>query len=223
VQTVFTDSELLTPDSRSLIEAAFSASVLDVFGTFETDNILYQCSRNSDYHVAVDSIIPEIVQDGIPVREGKGELVATVLNNLTSPFIRYNLEDVVGHVTSPCDCHRTFPLISILAGRADDLVWTASGERRSPLSFLWRFDAFSDLLREYQIAQTAIDQFEVNVVALRALTDAEKNRIRDAITVDYPDARVNIVSMSTLQRSPAEKLKAFVCNVSPTVRGDYGD
>lgn len=223
VHTVFTDSELLTPDSRSLIEAAFDASVLDIFGTFETDNILYQCSRNSDYHIAVDSIIPEIIQDGIPVREGKGELVATVLNNLTSPFIRYNLEDVVGHVTSPCNCHRTFPLISILAGRADDLVWTADGRRRSPISFLWRFDAFSDLLREYQVAQTTIDQFEVNVVPQRALTDAEKNRIRDAITTDYPDARVNIVAMSALQRSPAEKLKAFVCNVSPMVRGDNGD
>jgi phenylacetate-CoA ligase len=223
VRTVFTDSELLTPDSRSLIEAAFSAPVLDIFGTFETDNILYQCSRSSDYHVAVDSIIPEIIQDGIQVREGKGELVATVLNNLTSPFIRYNLEDVVGHVTSPCDCHRTFPLISILAGRADDLVQTASGQRRSPLSFLWRFDSFSDLLREYQIVQMAIDQFEVKVVPLRALTDAEKSRIRDAITADYPDACVNVVAQLALPRSPAEKLKAFVCKVPPMVRGKYGN
>ena len=53
--------------------------------------------------------------------------------------------------------------------------------------------------------------------------NSEKNRIRDAITVDYPDARVNVVTQLALQRSPAEKLKAFVCNVSPMVRGDYGD
>ena len=223
VQTVFTDSELLTPDSRSLIEGAFSAPVLDVFGTFETDNIMYQCSRTSDCHVAVDSIIPEIIKHGMPVCDGTGELVATVLNNLTSPFIRYNLEDVVGHVASPCDCGRTFPLMSILAGRADDLVRTASGQQQSPLSFLWRFDAFSDLLREYQIAQTAINQFVVRIVSLRALTKAEEDRIRVAITADFPDASVNIAAMLSLPRSPAEKLKAFVCEVSPKMQDNHGD
>jgi len=51
----------------------------------------------------------------------------------------------------------------------------------------------------------------------------EENRIRDAITVDFPDARVNIVAMPMLPRLPAEKLKAFVCEVPPTVRNHCGD
>ncbi len=222
IRTVFTDSELLSPDSRSLIERAFDAPVLDVFGTFETDNILYQCSNSSNYHVATDSIIAEIVREGVPVREGQGDLVVTVLNNMTSPFIRYNLEDVVGHVATPCDCGRTFPVFSIVAGRSDDLVRAAHGKLQSPLSFLWRFDAFSDLLREYQIVQTSIDQFIAKIVPVRVLRSDEEDRIRDAITADFPGAHVSIVAMPHLPRSPAEKLKAFVCEVSSRGRDERG-
>ena len=75
---MFTDSELLTPDTRALIEHAFGTSIIDVFGSFETDNIAYQCDRSGEYHFAVDSGILEIVRDGVAVTDGDGELVVTI-------------------------------------------------------------------------------------------------------------------------------------------------
>lgn len=44
---VFTDSELLTPFMRHKIEQAFHAPVIDIYGTFETDNIAYECSEHT--------------------------------------------------------------------------------------------------------------------------------------------------------------------------------
>ena len=93
VRTVFTDSELLTPDTRALIEKAFGAPVLDVFGSFETDNIAYQCSSDSDYHVTTDSVIAEVLNDGKSATDRDGDLVVTVLRSRMTPFIRYNLRE----------------------------------------------------------------------------------------------------------------------------------
>jgi hypothetical protein len=61
---VFCDSELLLPDTRALLRRAFGTEVIDIFGTYETDNIAWQCGRNDGYHVATDCVLLEIIRDG---------------------------------------------------------------------------------------------------------------------------------------------------------------
>lgn len=223
VSTVFTDSEMLTPDTRAIIQNAFDAPVLDVYGSFETDNIAYQCAPASDYHVAIDSVIHEVLGDGPAGPAGEGSLVVTVLNNLVMPFIRYDVGDRVKVVRTPCNCGRTFPLIQIAAGRSDDLVVAPDGQRRSSMSILERLDTFSDLLREYQIVQTSVGRFVLAVVPLRPLNDDERGRIRHVIWADYPQAVVEITVVDRVQRSAAAKVKAFVCEVSPEEYDTRGD
>ena len=213
VRLVFSDSELLTPDTRVLVERAFGAPLLDVFGSFETDNIAYQCIERRGYHCALDSAMIEICRDDEPVSAGDGDLVVTVLNNLATPFIRYNLEDVVSLRSSSCPCGRVFPTLDVVAGRRDDLVAVEPGGWRSPLSFLWRFDSFSDHIREYQVRQTGIDRFVVKVVPQGELTESGRSAIRQAMLEDFPEARVTVEAVDSLVRTDAGKLKAFVCDV----------
>jgi phenylacetate-coenzyme A ligase PaaK-like adenylate-forming protein len=221
---VFTDSELLTPDTRKMVESAFQAPVIDIFGSYETDNIAYQCSRRSSYHVAVDSVITEIVRDGEIVADGsEGELVVTVLDNLAMPFIRYNLQDIMQHITEPCPCGNSFPMLNIVAGRRDDLVVRDDGRLQSPLSFLGRFDALSAILREYQIVQKGIDKFEVRVVPVRPLSEDDIQQVWGTILTDFPHAGITITSLSHLRRSPAAKLKAFVNEFVTGNGGHRGD
>ena len=222
VKAVFTDSEMLTPDTRAIIERAFDAPVLDVYGSFETDNIAYQCASTSDYHVAIDSVIYEVIKSEATVSSGDGNLVVTVLNNLAMPFIRYDLGDSVEIVDTPCNCGRTFPLIRIAAGRSDDFIVEADGRRRSAMSILERLDTFSDLLREYQIVQTSIDQYAASVVAKRPLTDEDRVRIRRVITIDYPAANVEVTEVDRVERTAAAKVKAFICRVPPDERNVRG-
>jgi phenylacetate-CoA ligase len=218
VRSVFTDSELLTPDTRAMIEQAFGAPVLDVFGSFETDNIGYQCSRESDYHVTTDSVIAEALSDGEPVTNQDGDLVVTVLRSRMTPFIRYNLRDRVRLLETSCTCGRTFPLMRVSAGRSLDLVLRRDGKLESPASMSYSMMQVSDFVREYQIAQTNVDSFTVRVAPARPMSDAEKHRIIAVINLHYPDAKVVVEAVEKVTRTPAAKLKAFVSEL-PVTRG----
>jgi phenylacetate-coenzyme A ligase PaaK-like adenylate-forming protein len=69
----------------------------DSVGSFETENIAYECEHHQGCHVATDCVILEILKDGKPVAEGEdGEMVCTVLDNLAMPLVRYNLHDLEG-------------------------------------------------------------------------------------------------------------------------------
>lgn len=217
---LFTDSEMLTVGTRNIIEEAFASRVLDVFGAFETDNMAYQCQRARDHHVAVDSVIAEVIRDGDQIESGEGDLVTTVLNNLATPFIRYRLGDRVSPVRDACPCGRTFPLIRIEAGRSDDRVVAPDGSLRSPMSFLWRFDSLSELVLEYQVVQQSPAEFLVRIVPARALSPADEQRIREVIRKDFPAASVRIEQMTSIPRTPAQKLMAFVNEIPPGNRSD---
>ena len=50
---------------RRQIERAFGVPVFDVFGSWETDNIAWECREHVGYHLAIDCVIAEIVCDGM--------------------------------------------------------------------------------------------------------------------------------------------------------------
>ena len=62
---VFSDSEILTPIMRENIKTGFEAEIFDIYGTYETDNIAYECKCHQGYHIAVDSVIMEFIGNGI--------------------------------------------------------------------------------------------------------------------------------------------------------------
>ena len=223
VRTAFTDSELLTPDTRALIERAFGAPVIDIYGSFETDNIAYQCSSESDYHVTTDSVIAEVFNDGRPVLDRDGDLVVTVLRSRMTPFIRYNLRDQVRLLDAPCDCGRTFPLMKIVAGRSDDLIVHRDGRREPPMSLTYSMLQCSDIFREYQITQNDIGKFTVLIVPAIPITDATKKRIVDVINSHYAGAAVVVQTVQKLSRTPAAKLKAFVSEVPVNHGSGHGN
>ena len=219
VRTVFTDSELLTPDTRAVIERAFGAPVIDIFGTFETDNIAYQCSSESDYHVTIDAVIAEVLNDGRPVMERDGDLVVTVLRGRMTPFIRYNLRDHARLLEGRCGCGRTFPLMKVVAGRSDDMIVHRDGRLESPMSMTYSMHQLSDFIREYQILQNDIGIFTVRIVPAIPIDDRIEQRLVDAIKSHCPNAEVTVQSVQKLSRTPAAKLKAFV-NEVPAIRGN---
>ena len=207
---VFADSELLTSDTRSLLQRAFGCPVVDIFGTYETDNIAYQCERGDGYHVAVDSVVLEVLRDGRPVEPGKsGELVVTVLRNNTTPLIRYNLRDVVALATEPCGCGRTFPTLRVLAGRSDDQLVLPGRRKRSPLALIGRLDELGEALREFQVEQTGIDRFVVRIVPAHAPDVDLRQRVSSAVLDEVPGASVDVVIQDEIRRAPSGKLRVF--------------
>jgi phenylacetate-CoA ligase len=208
---VFTDSELLLPETRELLERAFCAPVIDVFGTFETDNIAYQCDRRAGYHVTPDSVILEIVRDGVRVGPGEiGELVVTVLRNRTMPFIRYNLHDLAAWTAEPCGCGRTAPLLEVFAGRANDLLTYPDGRELTPLGISAHFSERAHLLRHYQMRQTGPARFDLLIVPTAAFTAAEGELLVRELVEKLGPVRIEIRVTDRIAADPSGKLRAFI-------------
>jgi phenylacetate-CoA ligase len=212
---VFTDSELMLADTRGLIEQAFGTSPIDIFGTFETDNIAYQCSARAGYHVATDCVVLEIVRDGKPVPCGEeGEIVVTVLENRRTPFIRYNLRDIGRLSTEGCSCARSFPLLALLGGRANDLITFADGTRRSPLGILARMTPFANVIRQFQLRQITIGRFELFVVPASRYSNAAQEQILNSMQVALVGAEVQLRLVDVVPQDKSGKRRCFVSQLA---------
>ncbi len=209
---VFTDSEMLSLGTRNLIRKAFSADVIDVYGTYEAGNIAYECKEHSGYHVAEDCVLIEFLdQDQNPLPPGeKGELTFTILNNLTMPFIRYRIGDIGSCNLKQCSCGRTFLLMNNLSGRLVDFAICDDGSLKSPTAFIGVFDALADQIREFQVRQININEFEVCVVPKNKFSLELQNSIKSALHVEFPKATILVKHVNRIERGAAGKFKSFV-------------
>lgn len=211
---LFTDSELLMPDMRDSIERAFNVKVIDIYGTFETDNIAYECSSHRGYHIAIDSVIMEFLKNGKPVNEGEeGEITVTVLNNFAMPFIRYNLHDVGSYNNKYCTCGRTFPLMNQLEGRASDYMLKEDGTKVSVFS-LGRFSSIAPNVRQYQIIQEDFNLFTLYIVPNKSYNNEGELVIKPAIEKLFPKAKIYINLVPSIKREPSGKFKAFKSKIN---------
>ena len=96
-RAVMSASEVLTPDTRERIRAAFGVSATNVYGATETAGIASEC-RLGHLHRYEDLVITELVDaDNQPVPDGEygAKTLVTVLFSRTQPLIRYELSDRV--------------------------------------------------------------------------------------------------------------------------------
>lgn len=211
---IFTDSELLMPEMRENIEKAFCTKVYDIYGTFETDNIAYQCSRHEGYHIAVDCVILEFIKDYNPIdADQEGEIVVTVLNNFAMPFIRYNLHDIGSFSKKICSCGRTFPLMDQISGRASDYLVTEDGRKLSVFN-LGRFADLAPNVCEYQIIQEDFNLFTLLIVPNKSYSNEGKRIIIPAIRQLFPQAEININLVPSIKRETSGKFKAFKSKIN---------
>lgn len=211
---IFTDSELLTAKMRYTIEKGFNTEVIDIYGTFETDNIAYECKKHEGYHIATDCVIMEFIKDGKSVKSGEeGEIVCTILDNRSMPFIRYNLHDIGSYSNKPCTCGRTLPLMSMIDGRSDDYAIYKNGLMKSPRNFLGLFDPLVKYLHEYQITQERVNKFTVRVVPNNSFNERIEQKIKENLLKEFPDSQINIKLVDEIQRDKSGKFRAFISKV----------
>lgn len=222
LRLLFTDSELLSTDLRHTIESAFRQRAIDIYGTLETENIAYECPRHRGHHVAVDCVIMELLRDGRPVAAGtEGEIVCTVLDAYTTPFIRYNLHDLATLGGEACDCGRTFPLLTALHGRRHHYAHRSDGTRVSSTGLLAALDGLARHVRAYQVVQRERLRFHITVVpgaGFGAEVEAEMARIVARL---FPGAHTRVEICDRVARLPSGKFEPFVSRVTenPTPDG----
>ena len=128
--------EHLSSDARSVFEKELDVEMRATYGIFEASGptMAYECECRCGLHLALDHIIPEIIdpKTSEPVEDGKeGELVITTVTTRANPLIRFRTGDFTKLIKETCSCGRTTWRMEPVRKRTDDLI-SVRGIKVSP-------------------------------------------------------------------------------------------
>src|SRR5205085_44076 len=93
---IATSAEVLTSETRTLVQHVFQVKVADTYGATEYAPIAAECSFGRK-HLLEDGAIIEIADERV---------LLTVFNRWTQPLIRYEISDMIRPATGECECGR---------------------------------------------------------------------------------------------------------------------
>jgi phenylacetate-CoA ligase len=223
---MFGSADLIDAHSRQHMEKIFGAPYHDQYGCSEVNRTAWQCPKRDCYHMDVDSVITEFVNDdGDRVSAGEsGHIVHTSLFNFAMPFIRYSIGDVGIPSDEVCSCGRVLPLMKLVEGRRDSFVVLSDGRILSPRAFTVAMSGFEsyDCIDQFRIVQRKPDVFDV-LLKLKSSDPVEKvieERLEShfAKTLALPPETFvfNVKFVDHIPLNESGKLMAVVSDVKPT-------
>jgi phenylacetate-CoA ligase len=211
VPIVFCASELLDNGTRKLIGKYLGAEVFDIYGCTEFKDVAWECAAHDGYHVNVDNLLVEIVQDGNPAPvEHEGDILLTSLINRAMPLIRYKVGDRGSLSERVCACGRGLPLMKVIEGRVVDFIQLPDGGKISPYGAINLLEEIPELQR-FQLLQRTDFSLDVNLIASEtsengraSLIFLTENLLRNEVGPKIP-IRCNIVEHIAVK--PGEKFR----------------
>ena len=166
---MFSGAELIDDIYQRFIEKVFGATLYDQYATVEFERMAWQCPEKAGYHIDADSLIMQFVdKNGEEVCQGeRGEIVCTSLFNYAMPLIRYAVGDVgIFHSTEWCACGMPFPLMKMIEGRSDSILFLPDGRSISPIAFIVAMEEFRlfEYIEQWRIVQKNRDSFRFDIV-----------------------------------------------------------
>jgi phenylacetate-CoA ligase len=214
---IFSGAELLDNQTRKFISSTFEAEVLDTYACNEFSLLAWECREHMGYHINLENVIMEFVDDGQRVSPGeRGEIVCTGLENHAMPLIRYRLDDVGIPSHEQCSCGRQLPLMKIVEGRKDDFLITLDGKLISPLIFFpYPFQDFEGI-KQFRVIQEKRDKLVIQLVLKEGFQSGSEifEKARKDISKLFGSAtQVEFQTMEKIQKDPSGKLRKIISHV----------
>jgi len=206
---VMTTAEMLSDRQRSAIQRAFGVPVTDQYGCTEMTHFVAQCPLGS-YHIHLEHGLVEILrEDGAACPKGEvGQVVVTGLVNRAMPLLRYRISDTASLSDHACSCGSTFPVLSRIVGRSDDVLHFASG--RAVGRFDPVFKGFAEVL-EAQIEQTSPTSLIVRMVpSLGYCAEVGQSIVWEIRKRVGDDVSIQVELVDAIQRGPGGKFLAVI-------------
>jgi len=219
---IFGNADLMDIASCQFLERVFKAPYYDQFGCAEVDRTAWQCPEKVGYHMDVDSVLMQFVDDeGNEVSTGeKGEIVYTSLFNYAMPFIRYATRDIGRPSDEECPCGRKSPLMKIVEGRKDSLLFLPGGRLLSPMTFRIAVSKFYEKIMQYRVVQKKLDLFEIYI---RKNDNSIDEKVMETELVSHIKRVLDVENEITLETKFVEdipvdksgKLRAVISELKP--------
>ena len=170
-RAIICSGEVLTDESRALIESTFGCRVFNRYGSREFSVIASECSHHEGMHVNAENLWVEVVTGGTPSVDTEGEIIVADLKNLAMPLIRYRTRDVGVLKPSRCACGRGLPLMDLKGGRVTDFLVAVTGEKVSGIVLATYAITGVPGIRQVQFVQSRRDCVTARVVRGSAWSD----------------------------------------------------
>lgn len=211
-KAVFTSSETLLDFQRHAIEKAFGCKVYSYYGNTERVVHLLECQAGN-FHILTESGVVEVLkEDRTPALPGEsGELVCTGLFDWAMPLIRYRIGDTGSLGKGNCPCGLSYPFLSTITGRIEDIVVTPDGRHVGRLDH-----AFKDALnvKEAQIIQDEIDSILVKIVPRDGFGPKDEKEIIHALRLRLgPVIGIQIQRVERIPRTISGKFQFVISKV----------
>lgn len=173
IRGIRTTGEILSDTCIKLVKEAWSqADLSDVYSCVEIGNIAQQCSQYKAYHINMEHVLVEIVDDNNQpcALNEPGRVLLTSLLNYATPLIRYEVGDYA-EWGEPCPCGRSLPVIKKILGRTRNRLIMPNGESRFPyLGEREDSNVITSAVRKFQFIQHSVNDIEVKIVVTEPLT-----------------------------------------------------
>lgn len=214
-KAAITTSEVLSPDDRSVIEAAFGCRVYNEYGCGELGTIAHECEYGR-LHTSDENMVVEILDGDRPCVAGeKGEIVVTELNNIAFPLIRYRTGDFGALSEEPCPCGRTLGVLETIFGRAYDFIVAPDGRRFHAEFLMYIFEEAQRHqvgISQFRVEQLALDRLSVSVVPASSgfTSDDEAQLIARMQELLGAGMQVTISRVDRIPREASGKMRVIV-------------
>ncbi len=221
IKVVLTNAEPVHPYQRDIIAARFRCPVRETYGMTEMIAGAAECERGG-LHLWPEAGFVEVIANGqAQSADGAGDLVSTGLINDDMLFVRYRVGDRIRMAPpgSQCGCGRTLPLLSSVAGRSDDVLYTHDGRQVGRLDPVFKGDL---PVREVQIIQKSLDRVLVKLVPSSGYDHRAEASLKARMHEYLGDIEIDCQAVDAIPRGPNGKFRSVVCELSETDRRAAG-
>lgn len=167
VKYIEMSGEILLDEVRKWIKRVFrNCNIANQYGANEFNSIAYECPYGN-MHINTSNVYVECIKSRDDEKEGL--LYITTKTNTAMPLIRYGIGDI-GYIDcdTVCKCGKKRPILKLTSGRANDVIITESGERKTAYVLVRAIDCvnymYEGIIKQFQIIQNSKDEFLIKLV-----------------------------------------------------------
>lgn len=215
-KAISSTTETLLPHNRIFLENIFKAPIYDQYGCGEVSAISYECSHHNGLHINQEHVILEVLNEiDEPLINHTGRVIATDLDNLVMPIIRFENGDLAALSDKKCACNINQPLMKSIEGRSIDTIVLKNGSKVHGVFFT---DIFFELgITAHDIQKFQVFQEKVGEIEFRIETNsiALKNKIQTNLlnALNRFFDKVIIKELKNLHHEENGKFKYIISNL----------